>query len=108
MKQKIKEIQSAQIISRTMVTLDEIKSNSPWMRLFFHVKPLLEDSAKVLDSKKLQENLQTLTVKLKDSENLQKVLKRIMKSYENKMNNLQDEMINITSIAKEKMTNYLN
>lgn len=102
LKQKIKEIQSAQIISRTMVTLDEIKSNSPWMRLFFHVKPLLEDSAKVLDSKKLQENLQTLTVKLKDSEKLTKGLETDNEKLREQMNNLQDEMINITSIAKEK------
>lgn len=85
-----------------MVTLDEIKSNSPWMRLFFHVKPLLEDSAKVLDSKKLQENLQTLTVKLKDSEKLTKGLETDNEKLREQMNNLQDEMINITSIAKEK------
>lgn len=102
LKQKIKEIQSAQIISRTMVTLDEIKSNSPWMTLFFHVKPLLEDSVKVLDSKKLQENLQTLTVKLKDSEKLTKGLEMDNEKLREQMNTLQDEMINITSIAKEK------
>lgn len=102
LKQKIKEIQSAQIISRSMVTLDEIKSNSPWMRLFFHVKPLLEDSVKVLDSKKLQENLQTLTVKLKDSEKLTKGLEIDNEKLREQMNTLQDEMINITSIAKEK------
>ena len=72
------------------------------------MKPLLEDSAKVLDSKKLQENLQTLTVKLKDSEKLTKGLETDNEKLREQMNNLQDEMINITSIAKEKMTNYLN
>ncbi|KAL6451206.1 MYO1 Myosin-1 [Candida maltosa Xu316] len=104
-KQQIKEIQSAQIIARTMRTIDQVKSDNKWMELFFHIKPLLEDSVKVLDSKEMQENLKNVTVKLKDTEKLKNGLEKDNDKLREQLNKLEDEIISINTIIKDKDTN---
>ena len=102
LKQQIKEIQSAQIIAKTMKILDEVKETSPWMNLFFQIKPLLEDSVKVLDSKEMQENLKNMTVKLKDTEKLKNGLEKDNEKLREQLNKLEDEIIAINGTIKDK------
>ena len=65
------------------------------------MKPLLEDSAKVLDSE-ITRKFANFNCEIEDSEKLTKGLETDNEKLREQMNNLQDEMINITSIAKEK------
>ncbi|CAI5760115.1 unnamed protein product [Candida verbasci] len=94
-RQEIKKIQSATLIAKSMKKINEA---SPWMELFFHIKPLLEDSVKDLDSKEIQ----NLTIKLKDSENLQKGLEKDNEKLRSQLNKLENEIISTTSMIKEK------
>lgn len=76
-KHKINQIQSGQIIARNFVKINSFKLNHKkqgnlWYNLFIHLKPLLEDSIKVLNSQEMNENLKQINLKLKDSEKLNK------------------------------------
>lgn len=87
---KINQIQSGQIIARNFVKIDGFKLNQKergnlWYNLFIHLKPLLEDSIKVLNSKEMNENLKQINLKLKDSEKLNK-------NYELENNKLAEEL----------------
>ena len=68
MQKKIKQIQSSQLIARTIKQVDDTLGSSLWMNLFVKIKPLLEESVKVLDSKEMNENLKNVSLKLKDAE----------------------------------------
>ncbi|QEL61569.1 hypothetical protein CJJ09_003716 [Candidozyma auris] len=70
-KSQIATIQASQVVARNFQKLDELvnEGKSPWLKLFVSLKPLLEDSVKVLDSKEMNESLKQINAKLKDTEN---------------------------------------
>lgn len=102
MRQQIKELQSSQLIAKTMTQVHEARSNNPWMALFYQIKPLLEDSVKVMDMTEVQNNLKDVTVKLKDSERLNKGLENDNIKMRDSLKTLEDEIIANNDIIKEK------
>ncbi|KAG7661525.1 MYO1 [[Candida] subhashii] len=105
MNKKIKQIQSAQVIARTMKTLDESKASSRWMELFLHIKPLLEESLKVLDLKEIKENLVEVSDKLKDTEKLNEYLNGTNEELKTKLVQLKEEMDKSSQLVKAKESN---
>lgn len=103
-RQQIKELQSSQIIAKTMNQIYEAKSKNPWMALFYQIKPLLEDSVKVMDMTEVQNNLKDVTVKLKDSEKLNKGLENDNVKLRDSLKTLEDEIIANNDIIKLKDT----
>ncbi|CUM46006.1 uncharacterized protein AC631_01142 [Debaryomyces fabryi] len=102
MKSKISEIQSSQLLARTFKTMDESLNLSPWMDLFIHIKPLLEDSVKVLDTKEMNENLKRANDKLEDTLKSKEKLESENERLRNQMNKLENEIIATTSMVKER------
>ena len=102
MKSKISEIQSSQLIARTFRTMNESITSSPWMDLFIHIKPLLEDSVKVLDSKEMNENLKKANTKLEDTIKSKEKLESENERLRDQMNKLENEIIATTSMVKER------
>ncbi|KAI5956532.1 hypothetical protein KGF54_001007 [Candida jiufengensis] len=102
-RQKIKKLQSSQVIAKTMQTIEESQKN-PWMQLFYHLKPLLEDSIKVLDSKEVQDNLNKMTLKFKDSENAKDTLTKDNEKLKTTLQKLEDDIISNNNIIKDKDT----
>ncbi|EDK45566.1 hypothetical protein LELG_03745 [Lodderomyces elongisporus NRRL YB-4239] len=98
---QIMELRSAKVVAKTMTQLQECKEN-PWMKLFFHIKPLLEDSVKALDTKAVQENLKDMTVKLKDTERLKDGLEKDNLRLRESMSKLEDEIISRDLVVEKK------
>ncbi|KAG5418597.1 MYO1 [Candida metapsilosis] len=101
-RQQIKELQSAQVIAKTMNHIHEAKSKNLWMSLFYQIKPLLEDSVKVMDMSEVQNNLKDATIKLKDSEKLNKGLENDNVKLRDSLKTLEDEIIANNDIIKQK------
>ncbi|KAG7196144.1 uncharacterized protein KQ657_000156 [Scheffersomyces spartinae] len=95
----IKEIQSSQLIARTFDQVHSSLETSPWLKLFINIKPLLEESVKVLDTKEMNENIKQLSSKLKDAEKLKEKLvtenDRIKEEFKEVEVKLQDEKENL-------------
>lgn len=103
LKQKIKEIHASQLISKNLNQLNNSKKNL-WFDLFINIKPLLEDSVKVLDSKEVNENLKKINGKLKDAENLKSLLEKENETLKSSISKLEDEVISTNNLMKEKTT----
>lgn len=100
--EEIKRVQAAQVISKTMVSLDHNLKNSPWLELFVRIKPLLEDSLKVLDSKEMSENLKKANSKLTDVEKIKASLEVENSNLRDQMIKLENEIITTTSLIQSK------
>lgn len=100
-RQKIKEVHASQLISKNINQLNLCKKDL-WFDLFLNIKPLLEDSVKVLDSKEVNENLKKINGKLKDAENLKSLLEKENETLKSSISRLEDEVISTNELMKEK------
>lgn len=98
--------QASQVVSRNIQKLDElvIQGGSPWLKLFVSLKPLLEDSVKVLATTEMNENLKQLNGKLKDAENAKAMAETENTSLKERLCALEDEIINVNKAAGERAT----
>lgn len=103
-KSQIQKIQASQLIAKNLNDLSIAKSSNPWFNLFLNIKPLLEDSVKMLDSKEMNENLKTINGKLKDTENAKNHLENENSTLKNSIKNLEDEIIRTNDLMKDKST----
>ncbi|CAK7897017.1 myosin-1 [[Candida] anglica] len=101
-KSKIAEIQASQLIAKNFKAIHETRKSSLWLDLFINIKPLLEDSVKVLDSKEVQDNLKSLTKKLKEAEMSKEKLEGENTKLQTQMQQLENEVISTTSLMKER------
>lgn len=102
LKEKIHKIQAGQLISKTFLQLENGIQNSPWLDLFIKIKPLLEDSVKVLDSQEMNENLKNVNLKLKDAESGKARLEVENDKLREQMSKLENEIISTTELIKRK------
>lgn len=103
-KSKINKIQSAQLIASTFRALDKACTSNPWFDLFINVKPLLEDSLKILDSKELSKDLRDATERLKDAEKLNQKVEADNGALRRKIEAMENQLILLTSDLKAKET----
>ncbi|EGW32004.1 uncharacterized protein SPAPADRAFT_139460 [Spathaspora passalidarum NRRL Y-27907] len=101
-KHQIRQIQSAKIVAQTMQKVEEAKSGSYWMELFYHIKPLLEESGKVLDTREIQDNLNKVTEQLKETEGTKQGLEKDNQILKTQVSKLEDEIISTASVMNEK------
>ncbi|KAL6673272.1 class II myosin [Candidozyma auris] len=103
-KSQIATIQASQVVARNFQKLDELvnEGKSPWLKLFVSLKPLLEDSVKVLDSKEMNESLKQINAKLKDTENAKNSLEQQNDKLKTQLMKLEDEIIKNNQIISEK------
>lgn len=102
-RKQIAVIQASQVISRNFQRLDGLVNNneSPWLKLFLNLKPMLEDSVKVLDSNEMNESLKKLNGKLKDAETEKSTLTQENLSLKERLNQLElDIMKNATTMTE--------
>ncbi|CUM68274.1 uncharacterized protein PRCAT00005996001 [Priceomyces carsonii] len=99
---KIREIQSSQVVARNFEMLEDSLSRNLWFSLFIKIKPLLEDSVKLLDSKEMNKSLKEASDKLKDLERLRNSLDDENKRLKDQITKLETEVISVTDIVKEK------
>lgn len=102
-KKQIAVIQASQVIARNFQRLDGLinQSESPWLKLFLNLKPMLEDSVKVLDSNEMNESLKKLNGKLKDTETERAALSEENNSLKEKMSHLEEEIQQNSSLMAE-------
>lgn len=88
-KNKIEKIQNSQIIARNFSKIHKFKLQKTqgelWYSLFIQLKPLLEDSIKLMNNKEMNDNLKEIKTKLKDAEKLNK-------NYETEHKNITDSL----------------
>lgn len=103
-RRKLEMIQASQVVAKNISKLDDLvtKGNSPWLKLFVNLKPLLEDSVKVLDSKEMNESLKQINSKLKDTENARSNLEEENGRLKEQIKSLEDEIIKTNTIMSEK------
>ncbi|RLV95098.1 Myosin-1 [Spathaspora sp. JA1] len=101
-KQQVHKIQSAKIIAQTMQRVEEARSGNYWMELFYHVKPLLEESVKIFDTHEIQENLNKVTEKLKETEGTKAGLEKDNEILKTQVGKLEDEIMSTASLMNEK------
>lgn len=99
---KIEEIQSSQVIAKTFSKVEKAMTSNLWMNLFINLKPLLEESVKVLDSQEMNEKLKCMDDKLKDMEDLKKKLDLENDGLRKQMALLEDEIISTSNNMKLK------
>ncbi|KAM9920320.1 hypothetical protein OXX80_012472, partial [Metschnikowia pulcherrima] len=104
-KKQISLIQASQVIARNFQKLDGLVNNSesPWLKLFVRLKPLLEDSVKVLDSREMNESLKQINGKLKETEASKIVLENENTSLKERLQSLEDDIIKAAEAASQKM-----
>ncbi|KAK6458816.1 P-loop containing nucleoside triphosphate hydrolase protein [Scheffersomyces xylosifermentans] len=96
MSKRIKEVQSSQVLAKTIKQLEESRANSLWMDLFINIKPLLEESGRVLDAKEINENLKNATQKVEQLEMSNKELvesKEALEKSKAELEESKDELI---------------
>lgn len=100
---EILKVKSSQVVARNMQKLDRLvtQRESPWLSLFIHLKPLLEDSVKVLDSKEMNESLKQINLKLKEAENAKLAFESENISLKDRLAALEEEIIKKSSSMKE-------
>lgn len=101
-KQRITEIQASSLVAKNLQQLDLLLLTNGWFKLFVNIKPLLEESVKVLDSKEVNENLKKINGKLKDTENAKAHLEGENKTLKESLSKLEDEIIATNNLMKEK------
>lgn len=99
-KKDIACIQASQVIAKTFKSFDQSRTSNPWFKLFIHVKPLLEESVKVLDTKEMNDNLKNLNLKLKEAELTKSSLESDNERLRKQMEKLEAEVISITEAVK--------
>ncbi|KAK6205451.1 P-loop containing nucleoside triphosphate hydrolase protein [Scheffersomyces amazonensis] len=99
---RIKEVHASQLVARTFNQLEKAKKQNPWLELFVTIKPLLDDSASVLDTQQLHENIRKLTKKLEETEQVKVSLDSEVNQLKQQVNRLEDEVITTTNIVKSK------
>lgn len=104
-KKQIGVIRASQVLARNFDKLDTLvtKGESPWLKLFLALKPMLEDSVKVLDSNEMNESLKKLNGKLKETETERATLKAENDSLKQRLANLEDEIIKSNTQMSEKV-----
>lgn len=98
---QINKIQNSQILAKNFVKIKDLKTN-PWYKLFINMKPLLEDSIKVLNSKEINDNLKQLTLKLKDSEKLNKNYEKANEKLTKEIEEFNEKIKKNLSLIEEK------
>lgn len=101
---QIELIQASQVVSRNLLKLDELvnQGTSPWLKLFINLKPLLEDSVKVLATTEMNESVKQLNGKLKDAEIAKTAIESENTSLKERLCALEDEIMNVNKAAGEK------
>lgn len=104
-KKQIAIIQASQVVAKNFQTLDELvnEGKSPWLKLFLCLKPMLEDSVKVLDSKEMNESLKKINGKLKETETEKSALESENASLKERLNVLEDEIMKVQDTYATKM-----
>lgn len=103
---QIELVQASQVVSRNLLKLDELvnQGGSPWLKLFVSLKPLLEDSVKVLATTEMNESVKQLNGKLKDAEIAKTAVESENTSLKERLCALEDEIMNVNKVAGEKLT----
>lgn len=98
-------VRASQVIARNFRKLDELvtQEQSPWLRLFVNLKPLLEESVKVLDTSAMKESLRAINTKLKETEGEKTALEAENASLKERLATLEDEIISTQASVAEKM-----
>lgn len=102
-RKQIAVIQASQVIARNFQRLDGLVNNneSPWLKLFLNLKPMLEESVKVLDSNEMNESLKKLNGKLKEAETERSTLSQENLSLKERLHQLESDIIKNTSVMSE-------
>lgn len=102
-RKQIAVIQASQVIARNFLRLNGLVNNneSPWLKLFLNLKPMLEDSVKVLDSNEMNESLKKLNGKLKDAETEKSILTQENLSLKERLSQLESDIIKNATIMNE-------
>lgn len=103
-KEQIATIQASQVVARNFQKLDDLflKKKSPWLTLFISLKPLLEDSVKVLDSKEMNESLKQMNAKLKESESARTALESEVEKLKTQLTELESDIKRNNDLLGEK------
>lgn len=101
-KSKIQQIQASQLIARNFETLHKSMQSNLWFDLFIKIKPLLEDSVKVLDRKEINENLNNVTLKLKETEEVKAKLEATNVDLYTQMKRIEEEVNATNSIVQQR------
>lgn len=103
---QIELVQASQVVSRNLLKLDELvnQGSSPWLKLFINLKPLLEDSVKVLATTEMNESVKQLNGKLKEAEIAKAAIESENTSLKDRLCALEDEIMNANKAAGEKMS----
>lgn len=101
---QIDVIRASQVLARNFDKLDQLvnKGQSPWLKLFLSLKPMLEESVKVLDSNEMNESLKKINGKLKETENAKAALALENESLKERLRSLEDEIIKSNAQMSEK------
>lgn len=106
-KQKIEKIQNGQIIARNLQKIHMFKKENNdqghlWYNLFIQLKPLLEDSIKLMNNKEMNDNLKEINLKLKDAEKLNKNYEVEHQNMTTSLKSLEDKVESNVKIINEK------
>lgn len=96
--------QASRVIGRNMQRLDALvyQKQSPWLLLFINLKPMLEDSVKVLATTEINESVKQLNSKLKEAENAKASADSENCSLKERLCVLEDEIMSVNKAASEK------
>lgn len=105
LQKEIALVQASRVVSRNLQKLDELvnQGQSPWLKLFLSLKPLLEDSVKVLATTEVNESVKQLNGKLKDVEIAKAAIESENTSLKERLCTLEDEIINVNKSTSEKL-----
>lgn len=102
---EIQLAQASRIVSKNLMKVDEFinKGGSPWLKLFTSLKPLLEDSVKMLATTEMNESVKQLNSKLKEVEDAKASAESENASLKKRLCVLEDEIISLNKTASEKL-----
>lgn len=103
-KKQILIIQASQVVARNFNKLDSMVNgdDSPWFKLFISLKPLLEETVKIMDSNELNEGMKKVSSKLKETETAKVALESENQSLKERLTNLEDDIMKANSALAEK------
>lgn len=101
---KIAVVRASQVLARNIDKLDTLvnKGESPWLKLFLGLKPMLEESVKVLHTNEVNDSLKKLNGKLKETETAKAALVSENDSLKGRLSNLEDEIMKSNAAMSEK------
>lgn len=105
LQKEIALVQASRVVSRNLHKLDLLvtQGQSPWLKLFIGLKPLLEDSVKVLATTEVNESIKQLNGKLKDVEIAKAAVESENTSLKERLCTLEDEIMNVNNSTNEKL-----